>query len=125
MSEYDSAQREGHPMSGRALPPRRLWWLAAGFGVWCSALVVLYALHSIGCVFAWPAATLRLTLVVVLLAHLVVIGWMWRNVAMAAPDPAFGQTGSFLHAAIVWTAIAAFVAAVLTFGPPLLLATCI
>jgi hypothetical protein len=125
MSEYRSAQREGHPMSGRALPPRRLWWLAAGFGVWCSALVVLYALHSIGCVFAWPAATLRLTLVVVLLAHLVVIGWMWRNFARAAPDPAFGQTGSFLHAAIGWTVIAAFVATVLTFGPPLFLSTCI
>jgi hypothetical protein len=68
---------------------------------------------------------LRATLVIVFFVHLVVIGWMWRNAAGAAPDPAFGQAGSFVHAAIVWTTIAAFVATVLTFGPPLLLATCI
>ena len=35
-------------MSARPVPPRRLWWLVAGFGVWCSALVVLYALHAMG-----------------------------------------------------------------------------
>ena len=112
-------------MMARAVPPRRLWWLAAGFGVWCSALVFLYALQAIGCVFVWPAGTLRTSLVIVLLAHLVVGGWMWRNFAKAEPDPAYGQTGNFLHAAIVWTTIAAFVATVLTFGPPLFLATCI
>jgi hypothetical protein len=111
--------------SAGVVPPRRLWWLAAGFGVWCSALVVLYALQAIGCVFAWPAGTLRASLVVVFLAHLLVVGWMWRNFAKAAPDPALGQTGNFLRAAIVWTAVAAFVATVLTFGPPLLLSTCI
>ena len=111
--------------NARAVPPRLLWWLAAGFGVWCSALVFLYALHAVGCTFAWPAGTLRMSLVIVLLAHLVVGGWIWRNVAKSVPDAAFGQTGSFLHAAVVWTAIAAFFATVLTFGPPLLLATCI
>ena len=108
-----------------AIPSRRLWWLAAGFGVWCSALVFLYALQAIGCVFAWPTGTLRVTLVVVFFAHVVVVGWMWRNFARAAPDPALVPTGSFLHAAIHWTAIAAFVATVLTFGPPLFLSTCI
>ncbi len=112
-------------MSGRAVPPRLLWWLAAGFGVWCSALVFLYALHAIGCAFAWPAATLRISLMVVFLAHLIIVGWMWRHAAMASPDPVFGQTGSFLHTAIVWTAIAAFVSTVLVLGPPLFLATCI
>ena len=88
----------------------------------CAGL--LYALQAIGCTFA-RTGTLRLTLVVVFVAHLVVVGWMWRNVAKAAFDPASGQTGSFLHAAIVWTVIAAFVATVLTFGPPLLLSTCV
>jgi membrane protein YdbS with pleckstrin-like domain len=112
-------------MSGRAVPPRRLWWLAAGFGVWCSALVFLYALHAIGCVFAWSAGALRLTLVIVFVAHLLVIGWMWRNATIASPDPIYGKTGSFMHTAIVWTAIAAFIATVVTFGPPLFLATCI
>jgi hypothetical protein len=50
---------------------------------------------------------------------------MWRNFARSGPDPAFGPTGRFLHTAIVWTAIAAVVATILTFGPPLLLSTCI
>ena len=112
-------------IDAQAVPPRRLWWLAAGFGVWCSALVFIYALHAIGCAFAWPAGTLRVSLVVVFLVHLVVVGWMWRNFARAGPDPAFGDTGGFVHAAILWTAIAALVATVLTFGPPLLLRTCI
>ena len=112
-------------MSAQTVPPRRLWWLAAGFGVWCSALVFLYALQAMGCVFAWPTGTLRLTLVVVFVVHLIVVGWMWRSAATAALDPALGQTGSFLHAAIAWTIIAAFVATVLTFGPPLFLSACI
>ena len=112
-------------MNGRTVAPRRLWWLGAGFTVWCSALVVLYALHAIGCAFGWPTGPLRSSMVVVFVVHLVVIGWMWRNFAKAGPDPADGQTGSFLHQAIVWTAIAAVVATLLTFGPPLLLSTCI
>jgi hypothetical protein len=49
---------------------------------------------------------------------------MWREFAAPRPDPAFGPTGAFLHTAVVWTVIAAFVAIVLTLGPPLLLTTC-
>ena len=111
-----------------AVPPRRLWWLAGGFIVWCLALVVLYALHAIGCAFGWPAATLRWTLVLVFIAHLVAIGWMWGRFARAVPGPANGDagaTGGFLHQAIVWTTIAAFASGVLALGPPLLLTTCI
>jgi hypothetical protein len=63
-------------------------------------------------------------LAVVLLAHLMVIGWMWRDLAGAGPDPVFGETGTFLHWAVVWTVIAAFVATVLTLGPSLLLTLC-
>jgi hypothetical protein len=117
-----------NPMSAtsvRPVPSRRLWWLGAGFGVWCSALVFLYAVQAVGCVFDWPTGSLRVTLVVVFLAHVVAVGWMWRNAARAAPDTALSPTGSFLHAAIAWTVIAAFVATVLTFGPPLFLSTCI
>jgi hypothetical protein len=99
--------------------------LVAGFGVWCSALVVLYALHAIGCAFAWSAGPLRLGLAVVLLGHLVVIGWMWRDLAAANPDPGFGQTGTFLHTVVIWTVIAAFAATVLTLGPSLLLTICV
>jgi hypothetical protein len=107
------------------VPPRRLWRLAAGFAVWCSALVALYALHAIGCAFAWSAGSLRLGLAVVFLAHLIVIGWMWRDIAQAGPDPVFGPTGTFLHWTVTWTLIAALVASVLTLGPPLLLTTCV
>ncbi len=113
-------------MSGeRPVPPRHLWWLAAGFAVWCSALVALYALHAIGCAFAWSAGSLRVGLAVVLLAHLILMGWMWRDIARAGPDPVFGSTGTFLHWAVIGTLITALVATAITFGPPLLLATCI
>ena len=112
-------------MSERAIPARRLWWLAAGFAVWCSALVVLYALHAIGCAFAWSSGSLRLGLAMVLFAHLIVIGWMWRDITRAGTDPDFGPTDSFLHGAVIWTLIAALVATAITLGPPLLLATCI
>jgi hypothetical protein len=107
------------------VPPRRLWWLAAGFGVWCSALVFLYALHAIGCVFAWPAGSLRASLVVAFVAHLAAGVWMWRKFAAAGPDPALGATGHFLHEAIAWTALAAFASTLLILGPPLLLAACV
>lgn len=112
-------------MTAHAIPPRRLWWLAAGFGVWCSALVILYALHAIGCAFAWPTGPLRLVLVLVLLAHLIVIGWMWRAMARTGPDPASGEHGTFLQTVIVWTLMVAFVATVLTLGPPLLVSVCV
>jgi hypothetical protein len=111
-------------VSERPLPPTHLWWLAAGFAVWCNALVALYALHAIGCAFAWPAGALRSGLAVVLLAHLIVMAWMWRHIAQAGPDPAFGPTGAFLHCAVTWTLIAALVAGVLTLSPPLLLTIC-
>lgn len=112
-------------MSTRPVPPRRLWLLALGFGIWCSALAVLYALHAIGCAFAWSPGALRLGLALVLLVHLAAIGWLWRDYAKIEPEPAFGATGSFLHWVVLWTLITAFVATVLTLGPALLLATCL
>ena len=84
-------------MSAGPVPPRRLWLLALGYGIWCSALVFLYALHALGCAFAWPTAVLRIGLALVLLVHLVAIGWLWRAYASRSPDPAHGATGSFLH----------------------------
>lgn len=120
-----SAQHEGAPISGRTVPPRRLWWLAAGFLVWCSALILLYALHAIGCAFAWSTGALRVGLAVVLLVHLIVIGWMWRKLTATGPEPDLGESGTFLRDVVIWTLMAALVATVLTFGPPLLLTTCI
>jgi hypothetical protein len=112
-------------MSARTVPPRRLWWLFAGFGVWCSALVVIYALHAVGCAFAWPAGALRLGLVLVLLAHLGAIVWMWRDQAAAGAEPGFGPTGAFLRTVVIWSLIAALATLVLTLGPALALSTCV
>ena len=112
-------------MNAPSFQPHRLWWLPAGFGVWCSALAALYAVHAIGCAFAWSAGPLRIGLAALLLAHLTVIGWMWRDLAPANLETGFGQTGLFLHAVATWTLIAALVAAILTLGPPLLLTICV
>ena len=111
-------------MNAPSFQPHRLWWLAAGFGVWCSALAALYAVHAIGCAFAWSAGPLRIGLAALLLAHLTVIGWLWRDLAAANPETGFGQTDTFLHAVIIWTLMAALITTILTLGPPLLLNIC-
>ena len=111
-------------MSARRVPPQHPWKLTAGFSVWCSALVMLYAFHAVGCAFVGPAPLLRLGLAAVLLAHLIVIGWIWHSLAGAGPDQALDPTGSFLHRIAVWTAVAAFITTGLTLGPPLLLPMC-
>ncbi|HEY2606235.1 hypothetical protein P0D88_13235 [Paraburkholderia sp. RL18-103-BIB-C] len=112
-------------MNGRTLSPRRLWWLAVGFTIWCVALVILYALHAIGCAFGWSTGPLRMSLALVLLVHLVAIGWLWRYRAAANRDPGPERISTFMHTVVIWTLIAALVATVITFGPALLLTTCI
>jgi len=111
-------------MSARPVPAQRLWLLVLGFGVWCSALVTVYVLHSVGCTFAWSADTIRLSVGLAILSHLVLIGWLWRNYAMTPADPVFGPTGSFLQWVITWTLLAALVTIIFTLGPTLLLTSC-
>ncbi len=111
-------------VSTRPVPPGYLLWLAAGFAVWCSALVALYALHAIGCAFAWSAGPLHLGLALVLLAHLAAIGWMWRRLGRIGPALDFGQTGAFFHTAVIWATIAAFATTIFTLGATLLLTVC-
>ena len=78
----------------------------------------------------WAAPSLgrrrpfALSLGLAILAHLVLIGWLWRNYAMTPADPALGPTGSFFHWVIVWTFLAAVVTIVFTLGPTLLLTSC-
>lgn len=111
-------------MNDVPIPRRRLWWLGAGFALWCSALVVLYGLHAIGCRFGWQTGALRLTLAVLLLVHVVAIAWLWRHFVS---DMVGGQQGKggFLHVVVVGTLIAALVSSLITFAPPLLLSTCL
>jgi hypothetical protein len=111
-------------MNTRPVHADQLWLLALGFCLWCSALVIVYVVHSVGCAFAWPNGAIRLGLSLVVLVHLAVIGWLWRNYANINPDPALDATDSFLHWVTAWTLIAAFVTIVLTLGPTLLLTTC-
>jgi hypothetical protein len=106
-------------------PPGYLWWLAAGFLVWGSALVDVYAIHGIGCAFAWPAGPLRLGLALVLFAHLAVIGWIWNRLGGANPSRYSGRTGAFLRTAAVWATIAAFATTIFTLGATLLLTICV
>jgi hypothetical protein len=112
-------------VSTRPVPPGQLWWLAAGFAVWCSALVVLYAVHGVGCAFAWSAGPLRLGLALLLLAHLAVIGWIWHRLGGADPSRDFGRTGAFLRIAALWATIAAFATTIFTLGATPLLTLCV
>jgi hypothetical protein len=120
-----SAASEGRLLNQRPASPRPLWLLAAGYSVWFLALAAIYAVHALGCAFAWPTGALRLGLGVALLAGLALIGGSWLVYARTAPNPASGEIGSFLHWVIVWTLITAFVTTVLTLGPTLLLRTCL
>jgi hypothetical protein len=112
-------------VSSPIVPNRRLWWLLAGFGVWCSALVVIYALHAVGCAFGWSASALRLSFALVLLVHLGAIVWMWRDQAGGGVASGYGPTGAFLHTVVIWTLIAALATIVLTLGPTIALRTCV
>jgi hypothetical protein len=112
-------------VSAGPVSPRGLWRLAAGFSIWGTALLMLYALHAVGCTFAWSAGMLRLGLVAVLLVHLVALGWMWHCFARDEIDPAFGEADTFLHVMAVWTVISAFAVTILTLGPPLMLTVCL
>lgn len=112
-------------MSAQVVPPSRLWLLALGYGIWCSALVLLYALHALGCAFAWPAAGLRTVLALVFLVHLVALGVLWRAYANRRSVVTDGTTDHFFHEVALWTLATAFVATVLTLGPSLMLAVCV
>ena len=112
-------------MNGLMVPPSRLWLLALGYGIWCSALVMLYALHALGCAFAWAPVVLRIVLALVFVVHLAAIGVLGRAYARRSADAAYGATGSFFHEVALWTLATAFVATVITLGPTLFLATCV
>ena len=53
--------------------PAQLLWLAAGFGLWSSALVAIYTLHALGCAYGWSGASLRIGIALVLLAHVAIL----------------------------------------------------
>ena len=111
-------------MSTRAVPPQYLLWLTAGFAVWGSALVALYAIQGLGCAFAWPIGPVRVVLAVVLVAHLAVIVLIWRYLVSASQCPDAPATVDFVRTIALWSLIAAFVTMILTLAPPLVLTGC-
>lgn len=94
--------------------PRRLLWLAVGFGIWSSALVCLYAAHAIGCEFGWPG--LRVSLFAILGLHLVLLAAVIRKI------PAGRDFLSAVTAVTLWSALAA---TLLALAPPLFLTACL
>lgn len=95
--------------------PARLLWFVAGFGIWSSALIVIYALHAFGCAYRWPDGTMRFVVGAMLALHLAAIVLLIRRVP---------RDGTLISAA-QWTLIAALAATVATFGPLPFLTPCV
>lgn len=109
----------------RVAPSHVVAWLGAGFVVWSIALVTLYALHAIGCAFAWSAPPLRIALAAVILVNLVALALIWHRLAVRRAGVVKDDTLGSLVAISLWATIAATAATVLIFGPALLLTTCV
>ncbi|MFD1911538.1 hypothetical protein [Halodurantibacterium flavum] len=96
--------------------PARYLWLVVGFGLWATALTVIYSYHAVGCAYGWSPFALRAGIGAVLLAHVVVIWWLirrWR-----------GAEG-FLATLTQWSLVAALVATVFSYAPLVVLTTCL
>lgn len=105
-------------MNGRAL-----LMLGAGFTVWASAFVVLYAMLSVGCRFGWDGIELfaglslqRAQLIAILAVHLA---------AGAALAVMLREGASFLARAAYLAALAAVASTVLSFAAVFALSPCV
>jgi hypothetical protein len=100
-----------------AARPVHLLWLVAGFGLWSSALVVVYAFHAIGCAFGFTPTGLRLGIGLVTLGHVLALFALVRRLDRRSPPGTLGAVAR-------WTIAAALVATIVTFVPLLALTTC-
>lgn len=116
--------RDAKP-AARAFPAGSLPWLAAGFCLWFSALVFVYALHHIGCLYGWSAGSLRWSLALALLVHIAAIGLLWHIERRRGANASAGRTGVFMHWIILGTLVAALAKIVFTLGPTLFLTVCL
>lgn len=107
------------------LAGRQFLWLAPGFCLWLSALVLIYVIHSLGCAFGWAPGRIRLGLAATLVVHILAIGVLWRVELRRKPELAESRTGLFLHWAILGTLAGALVKIVFTLGPTLFLSACL
>lgn len=113
-------------MTRLAAHPARLLTLAAGFLIWHLALILLYALFSIGCEAGWeqlragPLSVQRALLLAVWLLHLAVLaGFLWLIWRLRRGDgdrgPAYRFVGTVAAGLTLWALLAA-----LGLGVPLL-----
>ena len=104
---------------------RRLLMLGAGFTVWASAFVALYAMLSVGCRFGWDGVELlagltlqRAQLGAILLVHLAVGAALALRLHAPAGAP-------FLDRAAYLAAIAALVSSIFSFAAVFALSPCV
>ena len=95
------------------IPPLVL--MAAGFGIWASAFVLLYSAASLGCELGWnqirvgPISLLRTILAGLWLIHMAALAWLFVYCARAAHD---GQRDRFIHRAAMYQTVAAIASTV-------------
>ncbi|MEO3386898.1 hypothetical protein [Mesorhizobium sp. CAU 1741] len=102
--------------------------LTAGFAVWASAFVLLYAMLSVGCRFGWHEMAFagtslqRVQLAVILLVHVAAgaaIVWMLGGQGNRADG-----TAIFMRRAGYAAALAALASTLFSFGGVFFLSTC-
>ncbi len=102
--------------------------LAAGFVVWASAFVVLYAMLSVGCRFGWhevPFAGMsvqRAQLIAILLVHVAAGAAVVRMLRTGAAGR--DDTAIFMRRAGYGAALAALASTLFSFGGVFFLSTC-
>ncbi len=97
--------------------PAHLLWLVAGFGLWSSALVLIYAFHAVGCAYGLAPTGLRLGIGLLTVGHAAVLVLLVRGLDRRSPPGALGAVAR-------WTMAAALVATIVTFAPLVTLTTC-
>lgn len=105
--------------------------LIAGFVIWSSAFVALYAGLSVGCAFGWdavrlgPVSGLRALLVVLWLAHLLALGGLFVLCRKRAQAAGGAEPDGFLAFAALHAGVAAVVVTLINYAPILGLTLCL
>jgi 4-hydroxybenzoate polyprenyltransferase len=92
-----------------------LFYMVAGFGIWGSAFVLLYATASLGCELGWnqthvgPVSLTRAILIGLWLVHMAALIWLYRHCAHAQDN---GSTGRFMRHAALYLTLAAIASTV-------------
>lgn len=106
------------------VPPAQLLWLVAGFIVWSSAFVALYAVNAIGCAFGWAEWAQRVTLLGLLLLHAAILVWMLVHLRHKLSDVGTGQARLFFQMGLALTLVA-LVSTIAVFVPSAFATLCI